>query len=378
MISFNPTAEEVEFTNIAKKIALEIREKAREIESDLSKLEEVVTEVENIGFNKMEEPEMYGGMQMPMLSQVQIYAALAYGDLGTVQSFPGLADGASLFRVLEEKEINDQILQSINKADCTVAFVDQTNLAHAQLTLIKSNAAYIVNGETDPVRLANVATNVIIAATDESDETVLLWLDKQFNEWTTTQGTYYLGLQEAHLARLSFEQQSVIDTQVIATGEEAERIVRNMKSRIYLLQAAKQQGVMQAAVDYATEHTATRKAFGQTIAKFQGVSFRVSQMVIETNVVRNLILQAASKLDEGEEDAEALVLSAINRAHRGVKYVTDSAVQLLGGHGFVQDYPVEKWMRDSQVQVLLYGNEHKFLDERGKQLISSLKTEVPV
>lgn len=378
MISFNPTAEEVEFTNIANKIALEIREKAREIESDLSKLDELVTEVENIGFNKMEEPEMYGGMQLPMLSQVQIYAALAYGDLGTVQSFPGLADGASLFRVLEEEEISDQILQSINEGACTVAFVDQTNSAHTQLTLTKNNAAYVVNGETDPVRLANVATNIILAATDESNKTVLLWLDKKFNEWTRTQGSYYLGLQEAHLARLSFEQQSVIDTQVIARGEEAEDILRSMQSRVYLLQAAKQQGIMQAAVDYATEHTATRKAFGQTIAKFQGVSFRVSKMVIETNLVRNLILQAASAVDEDEEKAEALVLSAINRAHRGVKYVTDSAVQLLGGHGFVQEYPVEKWMRDSQAQVLLYGNEHTFLDKRGEQLISSLKTEVQV
>ncbi|HZW68387.1 MAG TPA: acyl-CoA dehydrogenase family protein, partial [Pseudogracilibacillus sp.] len=127
-----------------------------------------------------------------------------------------------------------------------------------------------------------------------------------------------------------------------------------------------------------TEHTAHRQAFGQTIAKFQGVSFRVSQMVIETNVVKNLIWQAASAVDEGEEEAHSLVLSAIHRAHKGVQYVTDSAVQLLGGHGFVQDYPVEKWMRDAQAQVLLYGNEQMFLNQRGHELISMAKTEVEV
>src|SRR5699024_807248 len=137
-------------------------------------------------------------------------------------------------------------------------------------------------------------------------------------------------------------------------------------------------GIMQASVDYATEHTAQRKAFGQVIAQFQGVSFRVSQMVIETNATRNLLLQAASAVDEGSKEAEALTLTAINRAHKGVKFVTDSAVQLLGGHGFVQDYPVEKWMRDAQAQVLLYGKEHRFLLERGEQIISSLKTEVQV
>lgn len=378
MISFQPTAEEVEFTQLASKLAEDLREKARDIEQDSSALEEVVSEIENIGFNNMEEPEACGGMQMPMLSQVQIYAALAYGDLGAVQSFPGLADSASLFRVLKDKEIPEQVLQSIQKDGCTVAFVDATSVGHEALTVRQNNAAYIVNGTTDPVRLGNVATHVLIAATDETGEVVLLWMERQFNEWTTTRGTYYLGLQEAHLASLSFEQQSVLDSQVVARGEEAETLLAQMQARVYVLQAAKQQGIMQAAVDYATEHTATRQAFGQTIAKFQGVSFRVSQMVIETNVVRNLILQAASAIDEGESEAYSFALSAIHRAHTGVKYVTDSAVQLLGGHGFVQEYPVEKWMRDAQANVLLYGSEHRFLNKRGEQLISKVKTEVQV
>lgn len=378
MISFNPTEEEVEFTNIAYKIAQNIHDKARETESDVTELEKIVSQIKEIGFDKMEEGEIYGGMNLPMLSQVQINAALAYGDLGTVQSVPGLADSASLFRVIDEKAMNDQIISSIKEKNRTVSFIDNTSLEHNELTLTSNNAAYILHGETNPVRLANRATNIVVATVDEADEMVILWLDEQFNEWSTTQGAYYLGLQEAHLARLSFEQQSVLHTQVIAAGDEAERLLKKMKTRMYVLQAAKQQGVMQAAVDYATEHTATRKAFGKTIATFQGVSFRVSQMVIETNVVKNLVLQAASAVDNKEDNANALALLAMNRAHRGIKYVTDSAVQLLGGHGFVQDYPVEKWMRDAQAQVLLYGNEQLHLYERGEQLITRLKTEVHV
>lgn len=378
MISFNPTEEEIEFTQIAKKVAQSIREQAREGEHDVSSLENIMEEIEEIGFNKMEEPERFGGMALPILSQVQINAALAYGDLGTVQAIAGLADAASLLRIVEENEINEDILQAFHKKGCTVAFVDETNISNEQLTLTKNESVYLLNGITTPVRLANLATNIVLATVDERDEVLLLSLDKELTSWARLQEDYYLGLQEAQIARFSFDQQSIAGTQIIAKGEEAKRIVRRMQSRVYLLQAAKQLGIMQAAVDYVTEHTAYRQAFGQTIAKFQGVSFRVSQMVIETNVVKNLIWQAASAVDEGEEEAHSLVLSAIHRAHKGVQYVTDSAVQLLGGHGFVQDYPVEKWMRDAQAQVLLYGNEQMFLNQCGHELISMAKTEVEV
>lgn len=378
MISFNPTEEEIEFTKIAKKVAQDIRKQAREGERDVSSLENIMAEIDQIGFSKMEEPEQFGGMALPILSQVQIYAALAYGDLGTVQAIAGLADGASLLRVVEENEIDEHILQSFHKEGSTIAFIDETTISNEQLTLKKNDSVYTLNGTSLPVRLANRATHIILATFDETGEVVLLSLDKEFTPWTRLQESYYLGLQEAHIARISFDRQTILRTQIIARGEKARGLVRSMQTRVYLLQAAKQLGLMQAAVDYVTEHTASRRAFGKSIAKFQGVSFRVSQMVIETNVLKNLIWQAASAIDVGEEEAHSCVLSVIDRAHKAVQYVTDSAVQLLGGHGFVQDYPVEKWMRDAQAQVLLYGNKQMFLQERGEQLISMEKMGVEV
>src|SRR5699024_10724781 len=138
----------------------------------------------------------------------------------------------------------------------------------------------------------------------------------------------------------------------------------------------KEVGLMEAALDYATEYTATRKAFGKEIAKFQGVSFRIATMAMETRLTNHLVWQAALSADEEDKAAEGNSLRALYRAHRSLRYVTDSAVQMLGGHGFVRDFPVEKWMRDAQAQVSLYGREREFLIKRGKQLIGSAK-EVP-
>jgi len=125
---------------------------------------------------------------------------------------------------------------------------------------------------------------------------------------------------------------------------------------------------MEAALDYATQYTAERKAFGQEIAKFQGVSFKIAKMVMETRIVNHLTWDAAIKADENSKAAFGLALSALHRAHKGVRFVTDAAVQLLGGHGFVQEFPVEKWMRDAQAQVSLYGRERDLLIKRGEEL----------
>src|SRR5699024_456227 len=89
------------------------------------------------------------------------------------------------------------------------------------------------------------------------------------------------------------------------------------------------------------------------IAKFQAVSFRISKMIIEKQITENFVLKAASTIDNFDSLAYQKQLKTIHQAHRAVKYITDSDVQLLGGHGFVNEYPVEKWMRDAQAQVII-------------------------
>src|SRR5699024_11482466 len=87
----------------------------------------------------------------------------------------------------------------------------------------------------------------------------------------------------------------------LAKGEEENEWIKSDRARIYIIQAAKQVGSMQAALDYATEYTAERVAFGQRIATFQGVSFRIAKMAIETRIANHLVWEAAVKADEEEK-----------------------------------------------------------------------------
>src|SRR5690606_3620113 len=228
---------------------------------------------------------------------------------------------------------------------------------------------YILDGTSIPVRLAKYAHYFVLYTILPDKLPALFLIEKEKAE--VLEGDYRLGLLASGIGSVQFHQTVLSNENVIAIGKEAERLVKLLRTRIRIIQAAREVGLMEAALDYATEYTAGRKAFGQEIAKFQGVSFRIASMAMETKIANHLVWNAAWKADHNDGNADGAALRALYRAHRSLRYVTDSAVQLLGGHGYVQEYHAEKWMRDAQAQVVLYGREHDLLHQWGEQIISS-------
>lgn len=379
MASFRPTEEEQAFREMAKNFAIEtIRPVARDCENNRAVSAEIVKQIEELGFGALELPESWGGLELPLITQALIYQSLSYGDLGIVQGLPGAGDASSLIRLVPDHPV----LQAYKEAGQSgtwpnVAFIDATSSDDpwlANLEIKQDGNGYIVDGTSQPVRLAQNAKYVAVAAVDDVGESVVLWLDH--NGFSVQEGDYRLGLLAAGLGRIQFSNVNAGANQIVARGTEAEELITKLQNRIYVLQGAKQVGLMEAALDYTVEYTAGRKAFGQEIAKFQGVSFTVADMAFELQTANHLVWLAATSVEDNKKDATGNALRAMYRAHRAARFVTDNAVQMLGGHGFVKEFPAEKWMRDAQAQVALYGRERDFLIRRGEQIMNSTKKEV--
>jgi len=373
VISFQPTEEELAFLEVAKSLAVdEIRPRSRECEQQRRVSDELAEKIRELGFTLMELPEHWGGLELPLISQVQIWQALSFGDLDVVQGLPGPGDAASLIRLVPDHPVLKAYRHRVEKgAVPTAALIDATNAEapFQTLTIQSYKDGYVLNGTSLPVRQALEAVAVAVLAYDGDGNAVVLWLDRDTVPWEVQEDDYRLGLAASGIGRFRFDQAVVPASCVVARGEEAADLIQQVQARIRVLQAAKAVGVMEAAVEYVTQYTAERKAFGQVIAQFQGVSFRVADMVIETQLAHHLVWEAAVQVDRGAPDAFGSALRALYRAHRAVRYVTDSAVQLMGGYGFVQEYPAEKWMRDAQAHVGLYGRESDLLQQRGAQLL---------
>jgi acyl-CoA dehydrogenase len=120
-------------------------------------------------------------------------------------------------------------------------------------------------------------------------------------------------------------------------------------------QAALAIGVARAAFEYSRDYAKEREAFGMKIAQKQAIAFMLAEMATEIEASRLLTWEAAWKLDAGEPDAPTAAYLAATGAADMVMLVTDRAVQVLGGHGYIRDHPVERWMREGRCFASLLG-----------------------
>ena len=114
-------------------------------------------------------------------------------------------------------------------------------------------------------------------------------------------------------------------------------------------------GIAQGAVDLAVSYTQDRKQFNQRIADFQGIQFMLADMGIKLEAARQLTYAAAAKSQRGDTDLTYFGAAAKCFASDVAMEVTTDAVQLLGGYGYVNDYPVERMMRDAKITQIYEG-----------------------
>jgi alkylation response protein AidB-like acyl-CoA dehydrogenase len=119
--------------------------------------------------------------------------------------------------------------------------------------------------------------------------------------------------------------------------------------------AAQAIGIAQGALDYALGYVKERKQFGKAIAEFQGLQFMLADMGMQLEAARQLTYAAAAKSERGDSDLTYFGAAAKCYASDVAMQVTTDAVQLLGGYGYVKDYPVERFMRDAKITQIYEG-----------------------
>ena len=119
--------------------------------------------------------------------------------------------------------------------------------------------------------------------------------------------------------------------------------------------AAQGLGLAQGATDYAAAYAKERQQFGKPIASFQGIQFKLADMETRTAAARELLYQACAKVDRGDADIGKYSAMAKLFCSDTAMAVTVEAVQVLGGYGYVSEYPVERYMRDAKITQIYEG-----------------------
>jgi alkylation response protein AidB-like acyl-CoA dehydrogenase len=122
-----------------------------------------------------------------------------------------------------------------------------------------------------------------------------------------------------------------------------------------LIQASIDAGIAQGALDVAVQYSRERRQFGKPIAAFQGPQFMLADMATQVEAARTLVYEAARHIDRGAKEISKISAMCKLFASNVAMRVTTDAVQILGGYGYMKDYPVEKMMRDAKITQIYEG-----------------------
>jgi alkylation response protein AidB-like acyl-CoA dehydrogenase len=134
-------------------------------------------------------------------------------------------------------------------------------------------------------------------------------------------------------------------------GHDFELILASLR----IASASAAVGVAKASFEYSMNYAKERDVFGVKVAQKQVIAFMLAEMATEIESIRLLIWEAAWKLDTGKEDAAKDAYLAVTGAADMVMMVTDRGVQILGGHGYIREHPVEMWLRNGRGFAMLTG-----------------------
>jgi acyl-CoA dehydrogenase len=352
MISFDMTEEQKMIVDAVSKFALEeMREAARECDEAghiPSELIDTAWEFELIASHIPEEYDGFG--EHSALTGVLVAEELAYGDLSIAMhaTTPGLV----AFPVLEggtEAQKAEHLPLFCGEAfkPATAALIeprydfDPNDLA---TTATLDGDDYVLNGQKCYVPLAAEA-DLLLVWSAENGGTQGFFVPKgtpglEIGEREKNMGIKALATYELALNDCRVPQANKLGGEA---GCDFNRLLNH--SRVAL--AAMAVGVAKAAYEYALEYAKERHAFGEPIASRQAIAFMLAEMATEVDATRLMTWEAAWKLDRGEDATKECYL-AKTYADDMVLIVTDRAVQVLGGHGYIRDHPVEMWLRNGR------------------------------
>jgi alkylation response protein AidB-like acyl-CoA dehydrogenase len=221
---------------------------------------------------------------------------------------------------------------------------------------VRSNdGGWTLHGEKALVPMAGVADLFLIAA-DIRGTGPRLFLVERDTEGLTVEPEPAMGLRAAGLGRVRLDGVHV-GREALLGGEEGalrEFDFASIVDRARVAWGAMAVGGAQAVLEYVTAYCSERKAFGEPITNRQAVAFLIADMAIEIEGMRLMVQRSAGLADRGVAISREASMARAHCAAKAMKVGTDG-VQLLGGHGFVKDHPVERWYRDLRAIGVMEG-----------------------
>jgi alkylation response protein AidB-like acyl-CoA dehydrogenase len=218
-------------------------------------------------------------------------------------------------------------------------------------TAARISGGYRLSGIKGPVPLAAQSSHfLVVARCGDSVDTFIV--EREAKGVSVGEKRPNIGLRALETATLTFNNVEVTASARLgeSAGCDVQRIVDSARTAL----AAIMTGISRAVMEFVIPYTKERVVHGAALAQKQVIAFRLADMRIETDAMRWMTWKAASILEKGG-DATRQAQLAYTYAREQAMWIADEGVQMLGGHGYLRDNPVEKWYRDARTVSALEG-----------------------
>ena len=337
---------------IVTKNANEMDEK-REIPAD------TVQKAWELGASVSMVSEKFGGFGMadsPVTTAI-VLEELAFGDLAfAIQAtLPSLVISPLVSMGTKEQQSKYLPLLCGEKYSAATLAISEEKFGFDPVELEtkaeKKNASYVLSGEKCFVPLAESACVILVAASLEGENNLFI-VNKGNAGLKIGKKENNLGLNSLESYKITLENCEVPAEDRLGGDQGCDYAKFLQKCRIGM--SAIGTGVSRASFEFAMEYAKTRHQFGEPIAHKQSVAFMIAQMAYEVDSMRLMTWNAASKLEAGKDAKREAYLAKFYTGEKAM-YVTDCGVQLLGGHGYTREYPVERYYRNGRGISIIEG-----------------------
>ena len=367
MIAFDLTEEQREMRELAHRFAeREIRPVAAEYDEREEVPWEVIRKAHQAGLLSYFIPEKYGGGGITdMVSHCLVDEEIFWGcaGVGTILGGNSLCATPIIIAGNEDQKARYLSLFCDPQQPRLGAFALTEPSAGSDPASLSTQArregnTYVLNGYKTFITNAGIADLYVIFATVDISlgyrGITAFIVEKDTPGLIPGKKEKKMGIRASHTATLAME-----DLRVPAEnrlGKEGEGFVIAMKTfeytRTHIAIAAV--GVARAAYEYALQYAQERVQFGKPIIKHQAVAFKLADMAMQIDAARLLTWRAAYLADQGVPCTKEASMAKAFAADVAMKTTTE-AVQILGGYGYIREYPVEKWMRDAKIMQIYEG-----------------------
>ena len=360
LFDVTPDDEQQMFQEAGRAFAEEkIRPAALDADAARATPPELLAQAVELGVNMLGVPEELGGVmhEQSAVTSVLIGEALAHGDIGI--AYAALAPGAvataiGLWGSAEQQATYLPPFTGEDVPAAALAILEPRPLfdpLKLETTARKDGDEWVLDGAKSLLARAVDCELFVIAAEAEGLGPALFVVESA-TKGLTVEDEPAMGLRPAATGRLLIEGIRLPATALLGEGRHEDYLECVNRSRVAWCGLAI--GAAQAVLDYVIPYVNDRTAFGEPISNRQGVAFAVSDIGIEAGGMRLATYRAASRADRGDEFAREAAIARRLCAAKGMQ-IGSQGVQLLGGHGFVKEHPVERWYRDLRSAGVMEG-----------------------